>query len=179
VVAVSDVVGGVYRSSGLDLPALERHVAGGGRPGDFVGGDRVTNDELLTLPCDVLIPAAIGCVITNENCSSVRAPVIIEAANRPITSDADAALSERGVAILPDILANAGGVTVSYFEWTQNIQQFRWEEDRVNGELERILVGAYRSVRELAQQQAISLRRAAYRIAVRRVAEAIRLRGFV
>jgi glutamate dehydrogenase (NAD(P)+) len=179
IVAVSNSSGGTHREGGLDVQALERHVQGSGAVTDFPGGDRIANDELLALPCDVLIPAAIGNVITEANCASVRAPVIIEAANHPLSAGADAALTGRGVVVLPDILANAGGVTVSYFEWTQNIQQFRWEEERVNGELERILTQAYRDVRALAQEKSITMRRAALRIAVTRVAEAIRLRGFV
>ena len=179
IAAVSNSSGGTYNGSGLDIPALDRHVQGGGRVGDFAGGDRISNDELLALPCDVLVPAAIGDVITDANCDSVRAPVIVEAANHPLSTAADEALTDRGVVILPDILANAGGVTVSYFEWTQNIQQFRWDEDRVNTELEHVLTQAYRAVRALAQEQKTTMRRAALRIAVARVAEAIRLRGFV
>jgi glutamate dehydrogenase (NAD(P)+) len=179
IVAVSDSSGGTQHKGGLDVQALDRHVQGGGSVTDFAGGDRIANDELLALPCDVLIPAAIGNVITEANCASVRAPVIVEAANHPLSAGADASLTERGVVVLPDILANAGGVTVSYFEWTQNIQQFRWEEERVNGQLERILTQAYQAVRALAQEKSITMRRAALRIAVTRVAEAIRLRGFV
>jgi glutamate dehydrogenase (NAD(P)+) len=179
IVAVSDSSGGTRHEGGLDVQALDRHVQGGGAVTDFSGGDRIANDELLALPCDVLIPAAIGNVITEANCAFVRAPVIVEAANHPLSAGADASLTERGVVVLPDILANAGGVTVSYFEWTQNIQQFRWEEQRVNSELERILTQAYQAVRALAQEKSITMRRAALRIAVTRVAEAIRLRGFV
>ena len=128
---------------------------------------------------DTAQPAAAGDVITRENWQEVQAEIIIEAANHPLTVDADAALSERGVLIVPDILANAGGVTVSYFEWTQNIQQFRWEEERVSRELARIFTHAYRAVHALASERGITLRRAAYLIAVDRVAKAIRLRGFV
>ncbi len=179
IVAVSDVEGGTHSANGLDIDALEAHVGAGGAAGDFSGGDRISNDELLALPCDILIPAAIGDAITDANCGSVRASVIIEAANHPLSGVADDALAERGVVIMPDILANAGGVTVSYFEWTQNIQQFRWEEARVNTELERTLTDAYRAVSAIAQEKKVPLRRAAYRIAVARVAEAIRLRGFV
>ncbi len=179
VVAVSDVAGGVYREGGLDIDALEQHRRGGGALADFPGGERITNDELLGLPCAVLIPAAAGDAVTEANRDTVQAGIIVEAANHPLTAEADAALSERGVVIVPDILANAGGVIVSYFEWTQNIQQFRWDEDRVNRELVRILTLAYGSVRELACQRGQTMRQAAYRIAVERVAEAIRLRGFV
>jgi glutamate dehydrogenase (NAD(P)+) len=179
IVAVSDLQGGIYLESGLDIEALETHVSVGGTVSDFPGGERISNDELIALPCDVLIPAAIGNVITGSNCGSVRAPIIIEAANHPLSAAADAALTARGVVIIPDILANAGGVTVSYFEWTQNIQQFRWEEERVNAELERTMTRAYRDVCLMAKEKKITPRHAAYRIAVARVAEAIRLRGFV
>jgi glutamate dehydrogenase (NAD(P)+) len=179
VVAVSDVTGGIYDPNGLDLDALEQLRAEGGHIAEFAGGDAITNEELLALPCRTLIPAATGDVITEANVSSVQAEIVIEAANHPTSLEADEALAERGVQVVPDILANAGGVTVSYFEWTQNIQQFRWDESRVNGELERILVHAYREVRELATAHNTTMRRAAYRIAVRRVADAIKLRGFV
>ena len=179
IVAVSDVRGGIYHERGLDVEALQRHRQDGGALSDFPAGERITNDELLALPCAVLIPAAAGDVITRENWQQVQADIIIEAANHPLSADADAALSERGALIVPDILANAGGVTVSYFEWTQNIQQFRWEEERVSRELARIFTHAYRAVHALASERGITLRRAAYLIAVDRVAKAIRLRGFV
>jgi glutamate dehydrogenase (NAD(P)+) len=179
VVAVSDVSGGIYDANGLDLDALETVRAEGGRIADFAGADTITNEELLALPCRALIPAATGDVITERNVADIKAEIVIEAANHPTSLEADEALEERGVQVVPDILANAGGVTVSYFEWTQNIQQFRWDEARVNGELERILVQAYREVRALAEEHNTTMRRAAYRIAVRRVADAIKLRGFV
>lgn len=179
IVAISDVSGGVRRDDGINIAALEAIVRDGGSLRDYPGADSISNDELLAMNVDILIPAALGNVITESNVDSIRAPIIIEAANRPVTEAADAVLAGRGTTIVPDILANAGGVTVSYFEWTQNIQQFRWEEERVNTELQRIMVLAYRSVRDLAREQNITLRRAAYRIAVERVAEAINLRGFV
>jgi glutamate dehydrogenase (NAD(P)+) len=179
VIAVSDISGGTYRAEGLDIAALDRHCADGGSCADFSGGDALGNEELLRLPCDVLVPAAMGDVITLSNCDSVRAPVIIEGANHPISAEADAALAGRGTLVLPDILANAGGVIVSYFEWTQNVQQFRWTEEHVNQQLTATLTGAYRAVRSLAAERSVSLRQAAYLIAVERVAEAIRLRGFV
>jgi len=179
VVALSDITGGIYAKDGLDIDAVCGHLADGGGLAGFPDADRITNAELLALPCAVLIPAAGGDVITESNCDAVRADIVIEAANHPLTSAADDALTQRGTIILPDILANAGGVTVSYFEWTQNIQSFRWEEGRVNEELARIITHAYRSVRDLSREQGLSMRRAAYLIAVERVAEAIRLRGFV
>jgi glutamate dehydrogenase (NAD(P)+) len=179
VVALNDASGGIYRADGINIAGLEALVRDRGSLRDYPAAESVTNAELLALDVDVLIPAAIGCVVTEDNWQAVRAPVIIEAANRPLTEAADAALTDRGVTIVPDILANAGGVTVSYFEWTQNIQQFRWDEDRVNTELERVMLRAYRQVRDAAREQKITMRRAAYRIAVERVAEAINLRGFV
>ena len=179
IVAVSDVSGAVHRRDGINVAGLESLIRDGGSLRDYPGADAISNEDLLGLQVDVLIPAALGDVVTEDNWQNVRAPVILEAANRPLTEAADNALTDRGVTIVPDILANAGGVTVSYFEWTQNIQQFRWEEERVNSELERILLYAYRNVRALARERNISMRRAAYRIAVDRVAEAINLRGFV
>ncbi|MEX1254331.1 MAG: Glu/Leu/Phe/Val dehydrogenase dimerization domain-containing protein [Dehalococcoidia bacterium] len=179
IVAVSDISGGLHNESGIDVPALTAHVASGGTVAAFSNGEHVSNEELLALPCDVLIPAAAGDVVTAANAGSVRAKIVIEAANHPLSYGADVSLAERGVLVVPDILANAGGVIVSYFEWTQNIQQFRWELDHVNRELERMLLPAYRAVRTLAEERNVTMRRAAYLIAVERVARAIRLRGFV
>jgi glutamate dehydrogenase (NAD(P)+) len=179
VVAISDSSAGVYNARGLDIDRLVQHRAEDGRLLDFVNGDRITNAELLALPCDVLIPAATGDVITETNHDSVRAKIIVEAANHPVTPKADAALADHGVLVVPDILANAGGVVVSYFEWAQNIQQFRWELERVNNELSRIMTDTHRQVRERATREGATLRRAAHLIAVERVAQAIRLRGFV
>ncbi|MEX0786646.1 MAG: Glu/Leu/Phe/Val dehydrogenase dimerization domain-containing protein [Dehalococcoidia bacterium] len=179
IVGVSDVAGGLYNESGIDILSLDEHIRDGGSVSEFRSGDAVSNSELLTLACDVLIPAAIDDAITAENCDLVRAPVIVEAANHPLTRDADSALSGDGVTIVPDILANAGGVTVSYFEWVQNIQQFGWEADRVNAELAKIMKNAYREVREVEQAERLTMRNAAYKISVERVAQAIRLRGFV
>ncbi len=178
VIAVADVSAALYNGAGIDLRALDQHLQH--EPmGTFRGADRIGDDELLALPCDVLIPAAIDDVLTEDNWQSVRAPVIIEAANHALTLAADTALTDRGVVIVPDILANAGGVMVSYFEWTQNIQQFRWDQARVNAELAKIMKTAYQAVRAKADERKLSLRQAAYAIAVERVARAIRLRGFV
>lgn len=178
VVAVSDISGALYNGAGIDIRALDEHLQH--EPlASFRGADRIRDEELLALPCDVLIPAAIDDVITSENWRSIRAPIIIEAANHAITLTADLALTDGGTTIVPDILANAGGVTVSYFEWTQNIQQFRWDQARVNAELAKIMKAAYRAVKAKADEERLSLRRAAYVLAVERVARAIRLRGFV
>ncbi len=179
VVAISDVSAAIYNGLGIDVAALDEHVRQGGQLADAPGVDTISRDHILSLPCDILIPAAIGDVITEKNCDDVRAPVIIEAANHPLTAEADEALVERGSTVVPDILANAGGVTVSYFEWVQNIQQFRWESQRVTSELAKIMTTAYRSVRDAAAADGLTLRQAAYKIAVSRVAQAIKLRGFV
>ena len=131
------------------------------------------------MECEVLVPAAIDNVITSANASKVKAKVILEAANHPITPEADDILEDRGIPVMPDILVNAGGVIVSYFEWTQNLQEFRWEEERVNQELHKIIMRAYDAVRERASSQQITYREAAFEIGVQRVAHAVELRGFV
>jgi glutamate dehydrogenase (NAD(P)+) len=179
VLAVSDIDGGIYNAKGLDIPGLVKHKSAGGAVAQFAGGDRISNAELLELECDVLVPAAIDNVITARNAPQVRARVVLEAANHPVTFGADKALNERRIIVLPDILVNAGGVTVSYFEWTQNLQEFRWEEDRVNTELKKVMARAYRAVRERVIAQGINYRQAAFDIGVDRVAQAVNLRGFV
>jgi glutamate dehydrogenase (NAD(P)+) len=179
VVAVSDISGGVYNAAGLDIVALERHVAENRFVTGFPGAEPVSNDELLAADCDILVPAALGDVINEGNADSIRAPVIVEAANHPTTPEGDAVLVERGVEVIPDILANGGGVTVSYFEWTQNVQQFRWDLEVVEKELAKTLKRAYAAVRERAEHDDGSMREAALCIAVDRVAKAIRLRDFV
>ena len=139
----------------------------------------MSNNALLELPCDVLVPAAVESVIHVGNADRVRARFIVEAANHPVTPAADAILAERGITILPDILVNSGGVVVSYFEWAQNIQEFRWEEDRVNDELHKIMTRATHQVFERACEDKVTPREAAYALAVDRVARIIDLRGFV
>jgi len=179
VIAVSDVAGGIYNPRGLDIPRLAEHKMAGSSVVEFSGGEGISNTEVLELQCDVLIPAAIDNVITARNASKVKAKVVLEAANHPITVEADNILNDRGIVVLPDILVNAGGVTVSYFEWTQNLQEYRWEEDRVNEELRKVIVRAYRAVHEKARADGITYREAAFEIGVGRVAQAINLRGFV
>lgn len=179
VIAVSDVRGGIVQPGGLDVAGLMGHVHETGSVVDFSGTDPISNEDLLQLDVDVLIPAALGEVITQHNAGDVRARIILEAANHPVTPVADQILREDGVTILPDILANAGGVTVSYFEWTQNIQQFSWDEDRVNAELGRHMRTAYSQVRSYADANDLDLRRAAFSLAVERVATAAHLRGYV
>jgi glutamate dehydrogenase (NAD(P)+) len=142
------------------------------------GGSSVSNEVLWTIPCDWLVPAALGGVITKEhNASSIACKVVVEAANEPTTPTADLILEERGIPVIPDFLANAGGVTVSYYEWAQNLQQYRWTHEQVNRELRATITTAYAGVRDLAKLQGVTLRTAAYAIALQRVAEAERLRG--
>ncbi len=179
VVAASDLQGGVHDPDGLDVGAL-RDLAAAGRPlSEIPGGVALTNDELLACECDVLVPAALGEVITEDNAAAVRAEVVLEAANQPVTPEADKLLADGGVAVIPDILANAGGVVGSYFEWTQNIQQFTWKESRFNRELEDIMTAAYTATRETAERHGCSMRQAAYAIGIERVANAARMRGYV
>jgi glutamate dehydrogenase (NAD(P)+) len=179
VIAVSDVRGGIHHAGGLDVEKVSRHRAESGSVVELPGAEPITNEDLLELGVDWLIPAALGGVIHSGNVDRVVASTVVEAANHPITPIADEALRDRGVRVIPDILANAGGVTVSYFEWTQNIQQFRWEEEQVNTQLRRVMSTAFADVDSYASEHALSLRQAAFALAVRRVAHAARLRGYV
>ncbi|MEO6397320.1 MAG: glutamate dehydrogenase, partial [Tepidiformaceae bacterium] len=145
----------------------------------FSGAEPMTNEQLLELDCDYLVPAALGEVITEENAPLIRARVVIEAANHPVTLSGDQVLAERKIVVLPDVLVNAGGVTVSYFEWTQNIQQFRWSLERVNEELELRMVSVFNELMARSAKDGVRPRQAAFDIAVERVGKAIVLRGFV
>jgi glutamate dehydrogenase (NAD(P)+) len=177
VVGVADRGGGIYNPKGIDLVALQAHYVKTGTVAGASGGDAVTNAELLELPCDILIPAAIENQITKRNADRIKARVVVEAANGPTTPDADAILFDRGVLVIPDILANAGGVTVSYFEWVQGLQEFFWTEREVNAQLERIMVSAFESVNNMAKERHMQLRTAAYLQAVDRTAQAYITRG--
>ncbi len=177
IVAVSDVYGGIYHDGGLDIGALRKRAALGEPLAETGAGDPITNDELIALDVDLLIPAALGGVLHRDNADSVQARIVIEGANAPVTPEADRRLEERGIPIVPDILANTGGVTVSYFEWVQNLQQFRWPLKRVDEELARVLDTAYDSVQGLAASAGVPLRMAAYMLGIRRVAEATLVRG--
>jgi glutamate dehydrogenase (NAD(P)+) len=172
IVAVADHLGGVANSSGLDVQALMAWAAERRTVAGFAGGEAFDGPEIIAWPADVLIPAALEDAIDEKNASQVCAQIIVEAANAPTTPEADIVLHERDVLIVPDILANAGGVTVSYFEWAQNIQQFRWELDRVNSELEKSMRRAYASVREVAGEKHVDLRTAAFVLAIQRVGRA-------
>jgi glutamate dehydrogenase (NAD(P)+) len=177
IVGVSDVEGGVYARDGLDLAAIDTCVREHGHLGSFPGGDAVTNAELLELDCDVLIPAAIQHQITEKNASALRCRVVVEGANGPTTLQADAILHDRGVLVVPDILANAGGVTVSYFEWVQSLQHFFWTEDEINTRLISLMQRAYHETQSLADRERLDLRSAALWRGVDRVREAKRRRG--
>jgi glutamate dehydrogenase (NAD(P)+) len=178
-IAVSDVGGGTYNAEGLDLHDLIKHREDSVSVADFKGGDEIDNDDLLTLDCDILIPAAVHAVINTDNADDIKAKMVVEAANGPTTPAADKILEEKGVTVVPDILANAGGVTVSYFEWVQNIQQFRWEIDQVNYELKKKMTRATADVFRRADEEEVPLRDAAFDIAVERVAHAADIRGYV
>jgi glutamate dehydrogenase (NAD(P)+) len=180
IVAVSDASGGVGRAEGLDVDCLLADFAATRRPLKEYSGEGVTplsQEEILTTAADVLVPAALGEVLTADIAADVRARFIVEAANAPTLPAADEVLARRDVVVVPDILANAGGVIASYFEWTQNIQCFHWSEDEVNCRLDGLMAGAYDTVRSLAERKHISLRTAAYIVALGRVAKATVLRG--
>jgi glutamate dehydrogenase (NAD(P)+) len=178
VVAVSDVFGGIHNPAGLDVPALLQYVRSNGRVSGFPGArDEINNASLLELPVTVLIPAALENQLTINNAARVQAQVVVEAANGPTTPEADDVFHQRGVTLIPDILANAGGVTVSYFEWVQDLQSFFWEESEINSRLTRIMQRAYEQVDELAKEHSTTLRMGAYCLAVKRVADATAVRG--
>ena len=179
VIAVSDARGGVYNESGIDIKALIEHHRETGGVAGMAGTEAITNEELLELDCGFLVPAAINGVVHGGNASSVRAKVVVEAANHPLTPEADRIVNDRGIPVLPDILVNAGGVIVSYFEWTQNLYQHQWEESRVNEELSKSITQAYREVREMVESEGITYREAAFAIGVGRVAHVAKLRGFI
>jgi glutamate dehydrogenase (NAD(P)+) len=179
VTAVGDVHGAIVNPAGLDVPGLVELVGTGGSIVESGQGDVITNEALMEVDCDVLVPAALGEVITDSNAERVRAPLIVEAANHPVTPSADKILIDKGITVIPDILANAGGVTGSYFEWTQNIQQFTWKEERFTTELRDKLQAAYKLTQAFAEQRAVSLRQAAYAIGIQRVADAAKLRGYI
>lgn len=178
IIGISDVSGGHIDRNGIDLTeALRLHAATGSIQG-LKDGQPVSNAELLATECDVLIPAALEDVFTEKNADTVKAKLIVEGANAPTTFEADRIFEQRGIHVVPDILANAGGVTVSYFEWVQNLQQFRWELSEVNQRLERRMVQGYQAIKAKAEEHRTTLRRGAFLLALDRVAEATRLRGF-
>jgi glutamate dehydrogenase (NAD(P)+) len=172
IVCVSDIGGAVHNPEGLDVLRLFKHVEQNGSVVGFDGGEAIDGEGVLTYGCDVLIPAALDGVITRENASEIRAKVVIEAANGPVLPEADEILESKGVVVVPDIYANAGGVTVSYFEWVQNLQSFRWEIDDINEKLRRKMSSAFETIYNLATRKKISLREAAFIVAIGRVGRA-------
>jgi len=178
VIGVGDAKGGVLNPQGLDIRQLANHVKETATVAGFPGGESVNNADLLELPCEVLVPAALGGQITEANANRIRARVVAEGANGPTTPEADNILGDRGVLVIPDILANAGGVVVSYFEWVQGLQYYFWRESEINTRLEELIIRAFNQVVALAKRESVNLRTAALMLGVRRVAEGFKLRGF-
>ena len=178
VIAISDISGGYYNANGIDIPDALEYMKNNNRSLEgYSKADKISNDELLELECDVLIPAAKEDQISKHNAHKIRAKIIAEGANGPVTANADSILEENGVMVVPDILANAGGVTVSYFEWVQDRQGYFWTEERVNRRLNRMMRSAFDNLYEVSDRYKITLRQAAYVYAINRVAETLKLRG--
>jgi len=177
VLAVSDIGGAIKNAEGLDIPARVEHLETEGTVAGFSGAESIPADMLLCEDVDVVIPAALGEVITKHNAAEIRGKYVIEAANHPVDPEGDLILAKKGVVVLPDIYANAGGVTVSYMEWVQNIQQYRWKEDRVNSELKDTMRRAFVDLKETAKKYSVEYRTAAFALAIGRVAHATNLRG--
>ena len=177
IAGVSDIKGGIWKPDGIDIRQLEAHVAEAGGVAGFPGAEPVSNMDLLSQPCDVLIPAAVGSVIHADNADSIKATIIAEGANAPTTPEADVILRERGVTVIPDILANAGGVVVSYFEWVQGLQYYFWRESEITTRLQEVMTRAFNRVWTLASKEGTDLRTAALMEGIRRVGEGFRIRG--
>jgi len=177
VVAVSDSRGGIYAANGLDIPRVSAHRQRTRTVTGFAEAEPITNAELLTLPCDILVPAALECQITDGNAGKLSCRILAEGANGPTAPEADVILRERGIFVIPDILCNAGGVTVSYFEWVQDLQNYFWTEPQINRRLKQIMTKAFREVYGLVQRHQVDMRTAALMLAVGRVAEGMRKRG--
>jgi glutamate dehydrogenase (NAD(P)+) len=178
-VGASDANGAIRADGGIDAYALQEHIAGGGLITEFAGVEEIDPDDLVAVPCDVFIPAALGGMIHESNAARMQCKVLVEGANSPTTPTADEILREKGVYIIPDVMANAGGVVVSYFEWVQNLQHFRWEEREVNDKLGTVMRRAYREVSGRAKEEKLDLREAAYLVGIERVVEAARTRGYI
>jgi glutamate dehydrogenase/leucine dehydrogenase len=177
IIAVSDSTGGIHNPRGLDPARVSAWKSEHGTVVGFPGSDEVSNANLLELDCDILVPAALENQITDHNAGRVKARIVAEAANGPTTPEADAILHDRGIFMIPDILCNAGGVTVSYFEWVQDMQSFFWTEERINESLKEIMDRAFEAVYAMSRDREVDMRTAAYMVAVARVAEATNLRG--
>lgn len=178
VIAISDVNGGTYNPEGLDLAELDAHLRQQKQMADFAGGAAISNGALLTLPCDILVPCALENQITAANAPEIKCKIVLEGANGPTTPEADKILKKRGILVVPDILANAGGVTVSYFEWVQNLTSFYWSEAEVNKRLEDMLLQAFESVWEMYEDHEVDMRMAAYMVSVNRIAAAAKAKGW-
>lgn len=177
VVGVSDVTGAIYNANGLDVRTLRNYVAEHGDLRGYAEGDLMTNSDLLVQPCDVLIPAAMENQLTKDNAHLVQASLIVEGANGPTTTEADDIFTSRGIKVIPDILANAGGVIVSYFEWVQDLQAFFWDEDEIFRQLERAMMRCYENTERTAEEYDVDMRTAAQITAIKRVADALITRG--
>lgn len=177
VIAVSDVYGGIYNPNGLAVDAIMRTVKEKGSVTEYADGTKVTNDELLTLECDVLIPAALGRAITKDNAPRLRCGMLVEGANGPTTAEADDILRERNIPVIPDILANAGGLIVSYFEWVQGLQEYYWSREAVHDELKKRMKSTFIKVSEYAEKEDVPMRLAALMLGISRVSQAKKLRG--
>ncbi len=177
VVAVQDHTGSIYREGGLDVPALLAHVKETGGVGGFAGADRIDNDAFWGVDCEILIPAALEGQITGANAGRIKARMVIEGANGPTTTEADDILHDNGVLVLPDVIANAGGVTVSYFEWVQDFSSFFWSEDEINARLVRIMKEAFAGVWQVAQEHKVTVRTATFIVACKRILHAREMRG--
>jgi glutamate dehydrogenase/leucine dehydrogenase len=176
-IAASDSKGGIYNENGLDPHKVYEHKKAKGSLIGFKGADKITNEELLELKCDVLVPSALENVITAKNAPEVKAKIVAEGANGPTTPEADEILHKNGIMVIPDILANAGGVVVSYFEWVQDLQHYFWDGDEVNKKLEKVIKRAFQNVYDICTKEKVNMRMAAYMVAIQKVADAYKLRG--
>jgi glutamate dehydrogenase (NAD(P)+) len=177
IIAVSDIKGGIYNSSGLNIDKLVRHTKKNKYVKDFPGAKNITNKELLELKCDILIPAALEAQITSENANRIKAKIVVEAANGPTTPDADILLDKKGITVVPDILANSGGVIVSYFEWVQSLQSYFWKEEEINIRLKNVMTEAFLDIIRVMKKYKVNMRLAAMIIGVGRVSDAVKVRG--
>ena len=177
VIAISDSKGGVHNSKGLDIESLLNYRKETGSVIGFKGAETITNAELLALTCDILVPAAIECQITASNAAQVKAKIVVEGANGPTTPEADKILHDNGVLVIPDVLANTGGVIVSYFEWVQNLEFFFWDEEEINGRLQKIMTNAFAEVSEISKAEKTDMRSAAHMLAIERLVSAMSIRG--
>ena len=176
--AIADAFGAIANEIGLDIPSLRKHIADQHSFASFPDGVAIPKENILTVPCDVLIPAALGGVITEENVNDIQAKVVAEAANGPTTFEADIILRERCIPVIPDIYTNGGGVTVSFFEWVQNLQNFKWTEEEVNDKLDFQMTASFKDMWEICENEKLPLRTAAFALSLQRVTRARVHRGF-